>query len=84
MEIPTVGPPLQNLAIGSRVLVSARCAGWRNDFHGVICGGPEPVETIRGPDYFYWVQFDSPQHDVSEDGPYYKAQVLGCCIAPAP
>ena len=84
MDIPSIGPLLQSLAIGSRVLVSAKCAGWRNDFHGVVCGGPEPVETVQGPDYFYWVQFDSPQHDLSEDGPYYKAQVLGRCLAPTP
>jgi hypothetical protein len=82
MNIPNIGPLLQSLAIGTRVLISARCAGWRNDVHGVICGGPEPVETMQGPDYFYWVKFDSPQHDLSDDGPYDKAQILGCCLAP--
>lgn len=84
MGIPNIGPLLQSLAIGSHVLVSATCAGWRNDFYGVICGGPERVETMQGQDYFYWIQFDSPQHDLSEDGPYYKAQILGRCLAPAP
>lgn len=83
MEIPSIGPLLQRLAIGTRVLVSGRCAGWREDFHGVICGDPEPVETMRGADFFYMVQFEAPQHDLSEDGPYYKAQILGRCLAPA-
>ena len=82
MDIPTLGPLRQEFARGARVLVSGRCSGWREDCHGVICGDPDPVETVQGLDYFYWIQFDSPQYDLSDDGPYYKAQVLGRCLAP--
>ena len=70
----------QSFAIGERVSVSAACAGWRDNSSGTICGGPEPVQTVQGEDYYYWVQFDSPQHDLSEDGPYYKAQILSRCL----
>lgn len=73
----------QDVSIGARVMVSAKCAGWQSDFHGLICSTPEPVDTRRGLDYVYWVQFDSPQHDLSEDGPYFKAQILGRCLTPA-
>ena len=77
----SVGTQLeQTFPIGARVLVSAQCAGWRNDFPGVVCSGPEPVQTIQGQDHFYWVQFDSAQHDLSLDGPYYKGQILGQCL----
>ena len=77
----TVGPQLkQAFPIGSRVLVSALCAGWRNDFFGVVCSEPEPVQTMQGQDFFYWVQFDSAQHDLSQDGPYNKGQILGQCL----
>lgn len=72
-------PLLQTFAAGARVSVSAIC-GWRNDSTGVIVGEPESVATIQGEDYYYWVQFDTPQHDLSNDGPYYKAQILSRCL----
>ena len=75
-------PMLQRLAAGTRVLVAATCAGWRNEARGVIHGDPEPVRTVRGEDYWYWVEFDTPQHDLSDDGPYHKAQILSCCLTP--
>ena len=76
-----VGEKLKkNFPVGSRVHVSALCAGWRNDFTGVVCSEPEPVQTMQGQDHFYWVQFDSDQHDLSQDGPYYKGQILGPCL----
>ena len=83
MEVPGINPLKQHLAVGSRVLVSGASAGWRGDFHGAIASGPEAVETVQGPDYFYWVEFETPQHDLSEDGPYYKAQILGRYLTPA-
>jgi hypothetical protein len=73
----------QTFAAGARVSVSAICGGWRNDATGVIVGAPEPIETVQGEDYFYWVLFDVPQHDLSDDGPYYKAQILSRCITNA-
>jgi hypothetical protein len=63
-------------------LVSGACGGWRNDSHGVIVAAPEPVQTVQGEDYFYLVQFDSPQHDLSDDGPYSTAQILSRCLCP--
>ena len=71
----------QQLTVGTRVFVSGACGGWRADSRGVICAGPEPVQTMQGEDYFYWVQFDSPQYDVSNDGPYSKAQILSRCLS---
>lgn len=73
----------QTFAIGARVFVSGVCGGWRHDSEGVILSAPEPVQTVQGEDYFYWVQFDVPQHDLSDDGPYYKAQMLSRCITNA-
>jgi hypothetical protein len=76
-------PLRQAFAVGARVSVSAACAGFRNDACGVICDGPDPVATVQGEDYWYWVRFDEPQHDSSGDGPYYKAQILSRCLAHA-
>jgi hypothetical protein len=73
-------PMRQHFAVGVRVLVSGACGGWRKDSRGVVVAAPEPVQTVQGEDYFYWVQFDSPQHDLSDDGPYSKAQVLSRCL----
>ena len=70
----------QVLTMGARVLVSATCGGWRNDSRGVISSAPDSVQTVQGEDYFYLVLFDTPQHDLSNDGPYYKAQVLSRCL----
>jgi RPA family protein len=75
-----VSPYKQQFKVGERVVVSARCAGWRNDALGTICSGPESIQLVSSEDYNYWVQFDTPQHDLSIDGPYYKAQILGCCL----
>ena len=76
-------PMRQHFAIGTRVRVSAICAGWRTDASGTIRGGPEQAQTVQGEDYFYWVEFDTPQLDLSDDGPYDKAQVLGRCLTVA-
>lgn len=73
----------QEFPIGTRVSVSGACGGWRNDCEGVISSVPEPVQTVQGEDYFYWVQFDTPQHDLSDDGPYRKAQILSRCLTHA-
>lgn len=75
-------PMRQRFKIGARVLVSGPCGGWRNDSKGVVVAEPEPVQTRQGEDFFYWVQFDTPQHDLSNDGPYTKGQVLSRCLCP--
>ncbi|MFT3736685.1 MAG: hypothetical protein QM776_16985 [Rhodocyclaceae bacterium] len=73
--------PQQMFAIGTRVFVSGVCGGWRNNSEGVISSAPEPVQTTQGKDFFYWVQFDTPQHDLSDGGPYVKAKILSCCLS---
>ncbi|KJV07417.1 hypothetical protein [Methylocucumis oryzae] len=73
-------PMRQIFAIGAKVVISGSCGGWRDDSKGVIISAAESVPTVKGEDYFYWVQFDTPQHDLSDDGPYYKAQILSRCL----
>ena len=65
----------KRIPIGAVVEVSAE-GGWRVDCEAKARSGPEPVETRQGEDYFYWVDFDVPQHDLSDDGPYESAQIL--------
>ncbi|MGH1375180.1 MAG: hypothetical protein ACRBCK_02430 [Alphaproteobacteria bacterium] len=65
--------------IGDKVIVS-KDGGWKNDCSGVICSAPEPIDTLKGPENFYWVRFDQPEQDVNGDDEYIKAQVLSCYI----
>ena len=65
----------KTLELGSSVIVSAK-GGWQADSLGFIVDGPEPVNTLQGEDYFYWVKFMTPQRDQDNDGPYSKAQIL--------
>ncbi len=65
----------KKLNLGERVTVS-REAGWENDCEGIIASEPELVKIAEGEDYWYFVAFDIPQHDLSSDGPYSKAQIL--------
>jgi len=73
-------PLKQELPAGTRVFVSSQ-GGWRDDCLGFVRGAAETVQTVQGEDYFYWVEFDTPQHDLSEGGPYRKAQVLARYLA---
>lgn len=61
--------------IGDRVEVSKE-GGWKNNFTAQVTGGPDSIRTRQGEDYYYWVEFDEPQDDLSEDGPYESAQIL--------
>ena len=61
--------------LGARVVVSAR-GGWQKDAVGVIVAGPEPVKTMQGEDFYWWVEFLIPEYDLDGDGPYSKAQIL--------
>jgi hypothetical protein len=61
--------------LGSKVVVSAK-GGWQRDAMGVVVAGPEPIQTLQGEDFYWWVEFLNPQRDVDNDGPYSKAQVL--------
>ena len=66
--------------VGDRVIVSAQ-GGWVSDFEANITSEPEPVNTLQGVDYFYWVDmFHNPQYDLDGDGPYINAQVLSCYL----
>lgn len=71
---------LKEFKIGDKVTVSSE-GGWQNDCFGTICDGPEQVDVREGSEYFYWVEFDAPEHDLSDDGPYTKAQVLSQYIS---
>ena len=70
---------MKSFEIGSRVKVSSR-GGWKNDCLGTIAGGPEPVETLQGPENYYWVEFDEPQEDINGPDSYSKAQILSCYL----
>ena len=62
---------------------------WAKNVVGTICDPPESVvrltsdwkgcrravESKRGPLTFYWVEFDSPQFDADQDGPYAAGEI---------
>lgn len=68
--------------LGTKVVVSAR-GGWQRDAVGVIVAGPEPVQTLNGEDFYWWVEFSEPERDAGNDGPYSKAQILSHYIVSA-
>jgi hypothetical protein len=61
---------------GSRVRVLTT-GGWKHSALGTVVGEPEPTETLLGPTFIHWVQFDEPQEDINGPDRYYKAQILG-------
>lgn len=71
----------QEFSSGARVVVSA-AGGWKRDALGTVKGPPEVTETVQGEGFTYWIEFDEPQHDLSDDGPYGKAQVLSLYLRP--
>jgi len=70
---------MKTLALFDRVSVSP-LGGWKNSCRGTVVSEPEPIDTLKGPEYFYWVEFDEPQQTI--DGPdlYRKAQILSCYL----
>lgn len=68
--------------LNDKVIVSAS-GGWKRNCKGTICEGPEDVETIPGPEYYYWVEFDEPQEDINGPDKYSKAQILSQYITHA-
>lgn len=60
---------------GDRVIVTAD-GGWRQDSLGIIVFGPEVIEGLLGEDHSYWVEFDTPQEDLTDASPYYKTDIL--------
>lgn len=70
------------LAQRDRVRIPGPEAGWRQPTFGCIVDGPELVSTLQGEDFYYWIEFDTPQHDLSGDGPYRRAQILSRYLEP--
>ncbi|GAA0905825.1 hypothetical protein Vau01_121760 [Virgisporangium aurantiacum] len=54
---------------------------WRREFLGVVgdLAAPELVRhyQARPDELMYWVRFDEPEFDHTDDGPYRKAQIWG-------
>ena len=70
----------KNFAVNDRVMVLST-GGWKQRAYGKIGSPPEVVETMQGPDFFYWVIFDEPQEDINGPCKYSKAQILSCHLA---
>jgi hypothetical protein len=51
--------------------------GWKQAALGTVVGEPEPTETLLGPTFIHWVQFDEPQEDINGPDRCRKAQVSG-------
>jgi hypothetical protein len=62
-----------------RVIVSS-LGGWKQASVGTIVSEPEPIETLRGPECFYWVEFDQAQQTIDGNDAYRKAQILSCYL----
>ncbi|MBK8814832.1 MAG: hypothetical protein IPN42_04660 [Methylococcaceae bacterium] len=60
--------------LGDKVLVSEH-SGWQCNFLGTVVSNPEPSQTNLGQETLYWVQFEKPQKDRSENEEYIKAQI---------
>ena len=65
---------LPEFSIGDRVRVSEH-AGWRKSFFGSIDSGPQSTETRFGTLTSYWVNFEAPQKERSEEDEYIQAQI---------
>ena len=63
-------------ASGSRVRV-LKAGGWKRSFTGTVVNEPDPTETLLGPTFVHWVEFDEPQEDINGPDVYRKAQILG-------
>ena len=70
---------MKNFALRDRVLVSSS-GGWKKTSAGTIVSVPEPIDTLKGPECYYWVEFDEPQEAVDGDDAYRKAQILSCYL----
>jgi hypothetical protein len=70
---------MKSFALFDRVSVSP-LGGWKTACRGVVVSEPEPVDTVRGPEYFYWVEFDEAQQAIDGEDTYRKAQILSCYL----
>jgi hypothetical protein len=73
---------MKNFALRDRVLVSSS-GGWKKSSIATIVSEPEPVDTLKGPEFYYWVDFDEPQETLDGDDVYGKAQILSCYLGRA-
>ena len=65
---------LPEFSVGDKVRVSEH-AGWRASFFGTVKSGPESTETRLGISALYWVGFEEPQKNRSEEDKYVQAQI---------
>ena len=63
-------------AAGSRVRVLT-AGGWKRSCSGTVVDEPEATETLLGPTFIHWIEFDEPQEDINGSDQYWKAQILG-------
>lgn len=70
---------MKQFALQDRVMVSSS-GGWKRTSPATVVSEPEPVQTLKGPEFYYWVSFDEPQEAIDGDDAYYKAQVLSCYL----
>ena len=49
---------------------------WPSTPVGIVSSVADPITTLQGEDYHYWVRFDPPARDGDGDGPYKSAQIL--------
>jgi len=66
--------------LNDKVLVNSK-GGWKRTCVGSICSVAEPVETLQGSEFFYWVEFNEPEEDVNGTDKYSKAQILSQYIS---
>ncbi len=70
---------MKSFCLHDRVSVSS-LGGWKKTCAGTVVSEPEPVDTLKGPECLYWVEFDEPQEAIDGDDAYRKAQVLSCYL----
>ena len=77
---------LVELEIGTRVrVVGDKEHGrqpWPAHPTGTVVAPPEEVLTTSGTRLTYWIEFDEPQRDETNDGPYSRSQVLEIYLEP--
>ena len=42
--------------------------GWKTPGAATVVRAPEPIRTLKGPEFYYWVQFDEPRQAIDGDG----------------
>jgi len=71
---------MKRFELQDRVMVSSS-GGWKRTSPATVISEPEPVQTLLGPEFYYWLSFDEPQETIDGDDAYRKAQVLSCYLS---